>query len=109
MQFTDPMQFWSIFAAAMSENPPPDWEIKAVLPQFKYLGVELGKPWSSKGVQPMYLEEMKKAVESFGATMSQSQLLVAERANGWIIFPADGGVWGSDYMFRGVASVIGLT
>ncbi|MBV8521340.1 MAG: DUF1254 domain-containing protein [Acetobacteraceae bacterium] len=109
MQFIDPMQFWSIFAAAMNENPPPDLEIKAVLPQFKYLGIELGKPWSSEGVQPTYLEEMKKAVESFGATMMQSQFLVAKRAEGWVIYPADGGVWGSNYMFRGVGAVIGLT
>jgi DNA sulfur modification protein DndE len=109
MQFVDPMQFWSIFAAAMNENPPPDCEIKAVLPQFKYLGIELGKPWSSEGVRPMYLEEMKKAVEAYGATMNQSKFLVGERVNGWVIFPWDAGVWGSNYMARGVASVVGLT
>src|SRR5215510_11701933 len=45
MQFDDPLQFWSIFSAAMNENPPPESEIKSVLPQFKYLGIELGKQW----------------------------------------------------------------
>ena len=37
-----PLQFWSIFSAAMNENPPPQSQIDAVLPQFKYLGIELG-------------------------------------------------------------------
>ena len=52
MDFDDPMQFWSIFAAAMNENPPPQSEIDTVLPQFKYLGIEFGKPLEPEGRQP---------------------------------------------------------
>ena len=43
MQFDDPLQFWSIFSAALNENPPPASQIEAVLPQFKYLGIEIGR------------------------------------------------------------------
>ena len=60
--------------------PPGFWSLTI------YLGIELGKPWSSEGVRPMYLEEMKRAVETYGATMNQSKFLVGERINGWVIF-----------------------
>ena len=50
MQFDDPLQFWSIFSAALNENPPPASEIDAVLPSFKYLGIELGKQWKPDDV-----------------------------------------------------------
>src|SRR5262245_6303871 len=43
MVFDDPLQFWEIFSAVMNENPPPENEIMGVLPQLKYLGIELGK------------------------------------------------------------------
>jgi len=61
MPFDDPMQFWSIFAFAMAENRPPQNEIDCVLPQFEYLGIEIGKPWSAAGVGPIYFAEMNKA------------------------------------------------
>jgi len=43
MPFKDPTQFWTICSAAMNENPPPQAQIEAVLPQYKSLGLELGK------------------------------------------------------------------
>jgi hypothetical protein len=109
MQFIDPMQFWSIFAAAMNENPPPESEIKSVLPQYKYLGIEFGKPWSPQGVNPVFLEEMKRAVQGFGPMMNNSTPLVGTLKNGWAIPPADQGDSGPDYMSRAIIAVIGLT
>jgi len=41
MVFDDPVQFWEVFSAVMNENPPPESEIKAVLPQLWVLGIEL--------------------------------------------------------------------
>jgi hypothetical protein len=38
MQFDDPMQFWSLLAAAMNENPPPESEINSVLRRSNILG-----------------------------------------------------------------------
>ena len=66
IEFVDPLQFWQIFSAAMNENPPPENEIAAVLPQFKYLGIELGKQWKLENVNPLVLEEMKKAAADVG-------------------------------------------
>jgi hypothetical protein len=109
MQFDDPLQFWSIFASAIAENPPPQNEIDSVLPQFKYLGIELGKPWSAAGVGPVYLTEMKKAAQSLGGMIAQSVALIGLVKNGWLIPPADVGFGGADYMSRGGVAVFGLT
>jgi hypothetical protein len=46
LPFKDPLQFWTICSAAMNENPPPQAQIDSVLPQWKYLGLELGKQWT---------------------------------------------------------------
>ena len=88
MQFDDPMQFWSIFASAMVENPPPQNEIDCVLPQFEYLGIEIGKPWSAAGVGPIYLAEMKKAAQSIGGIIARSVPPIGLVKNGWLIPPA---------------------
>jgi hypothetical protein len=109
MQFTDPSQFWSIFAAAMNENPPPKSEIESVLPSFKYLGIELGKPWDKKSLRPLLLGEMNRAVSGFGATMRVSVPLIGRIAKGWAILPADTGKAGADYMSRALVAVAGLT
>src|SRR5271165_582252 len=50
----------------LNENPPPESEIKAVLPQFKYLGIELGKPWKRESVNPLILAQMKQAAQEIG-------------------------------------------
>ncbi|MBS0558806.1 MAG: DUF1254 domain-containing protein [Proteobacteria bacterium] len=109
MDFADPMQFWSIFAAAMNENPPPQNEIDTVLPQFKYLGIEFGKPWSPKGVNPIYLAVMKKVSQDIGPMVVESMPLVGRLKNGWIIPPANTGNAGTDYMSRCVVAIFGLT
>lgn len=109
MQFDDPMQFWSIFAAALNENPPPQNEIETVLPQFKYLGVELGKPFDPTGVNPVYLGVMKKVAEEIGATVIRSMPLVGKLKDGWVIPPANTGNAGPDYMSRCVVAIFGLT
>ncbi|BDG70449.1 DUF1254 domain-containing protein [Roseomonas fluvialis] len=109
MDFTDPMQFWSIFAAAMNENPPPQKEIDAVLPQFRYLGIEFGKPWSAAGVNPIYLAQMRRITAEIGPMVVQSMPLVGRLKNGWIIPPANTGDAGADYMSRCVVAIFGLT
>jgi len=54
LAFKDPLQFWELFAAALTENPPPPDQVTALLPLFKPLGIvpaSLGiapssRPWS---------------------------------------------------------------
>jgi hypothetical protein len=109
LQFADPLQFWSIFSAALNENPPPQSQIDAVLPQFKYLGIELGKPWKPENVNPLVLAEMKLAAQEVGAMMNVVGPIVGKPSNGWDIPPANFGATGADYLTRGINSVLGLT
>ena len=109
MQFNDPLQFWSIFSAAMNENPPPKSEIDAMLPQFKYLGIELGKQWKPDDVNPLILEQMKKASQQIGPLALGNMPLAGRLANGWVIPPANTGFGGNDYLSRLCVAVFGLT
>jgi hypothetical protein len=109
MQFLDPLQFWDIFAAAMNENPPPASEVESVLPQFKYLGIELGKPWRRESVQPQILEQMTSAAKNIGPMMMPLLPILGNTANGWNIPPANVGMPGADYPGRAIVAVFGLT
>lgn len=109
MQFEDPLQFWEIFSAAMNENPPPADEIAAVVPQFKYLGIELGKAWTRSDVNPLALEQMKVASGQIGKMMNDSLSLGAGLVHGWAIPPSNVGMSGTDYFVRAVVAVFGLT
>jgi hypothetical protein len=109
MQFTDPLQFWEIFSAAMNENPPPESEIRSVLPVYKYLGIELGKQWTRESVDPLIAQQMKRAAEEIGPLMNQSMAIGGGLANGWIIPPPNLGMPGADYLARAIVAVFGLT
>ena len=109
MQFLDPLQFWDIFAAAMNENPPPRNEIETVLPQFKYLGIELGRPWKRGVLNPLILEEMKSAAQQIGPMLMPLLPILGVTANGWNIPPANVGMPGADYPGRAIVAVFGLT
>jgi len=107
--FDDPMQFWQIFSAAMNENPPTKAEIEAVLPQFKYLGIELGKTWDPKNVNPLILAEMRKVGGQIGPMLNDSLSLMGEVKNGWLIPPPAAGNAGFDYVVNALVAVYGLT
>ena len=109
MQFDDPLQFWSIFSAAMNENPPTAAQIEAVLPSFKYLGLELGKQWKPGDVNPLILAQMKKASQQIGPLALGTMPLAGTLKNGWVIPPANTGFGGSDYLSRLDVAVFGLT
>jgi hypothetical protein len=109
MQFTDPLQFWEIFSAAMNENPPPTDQIKAVLPQFHWLGIELGKQWAPQSVNPAVLEQMREAAAQLGPMLNSTMSVLGNFKNGWVIPPANTGRWGTDYVSRAIVAVFGLT
>ncbi len=109
MQFTDPLQFWSIFSAAMNENPPPKSEIANVLPQYQYLGLVLGKQWKPSDVSPTILAQMKQAASQIGPMLLQSMPIVGNFSKGWIVPPGNTGMAGTDYVSRAIVAVIGLT
>jgi hypothetical protein len=107
MQFVDPLQFWEIFSDAMNENPPPRDQIATMLPQFKYLGIVLGKRWKRADVNPYVLAQMKTVAQEIGPMM-QSMTLTVKTVNGWTIPPANVGLSGEDYLTRAIVAVIGL-
>ena len=109
MQFDDPTQFWSLFSAAMNENPPPKSEIEAVLPQYKYLGIEIGKQWKPSDVNPLILAQMKKAAAQIGDLALGNMPLAGTLKAGWVIPPANTGFGGTDYLSRLAVAVFGLT
>jgi len=107
--FDDPLQFWSIFSQTMNENPPPAAEVEAVLPMFKYLGIELGKPWRPDVVNPAVLAEMKQAAAGVGKLMAANVAIRDALQGGWAIPPANVGMPGADYLTRAIIAVVGLT
>ncbi|WP_170153209.1 DUF1254 domain-containing protein [Roseiarcus fermentans] len=107
--FDDPLQFWSIFTATMNENPPPAAEVEAVLPMFKYLGIELGKPWKPEAVNPAVLAEMKQAAAGVGKLMAANVAIRDSLQGGWAIPPGNVGMPGADYLTRAIIAVVGLT
>ena len=109
MLFDDPLQFWSIFAATLNENPPPRDEIDAVLPSFKYLGIELGRPWRPEALRPVVLEVMKQTAAHIAALVSANMPLIGRPANCWLLLPANVGRAGADYLSRAAVAIFGLT
>lgn len=109
MQFDDPLQFWSIFSAALNENPPPQSQIEALLPSFKYLGIELGKQWKPADVNPLVLPQMKKAAQEIGPIALGTMAIGGKLDKGWIIPPAYTGSTGADFLARLDIAVFGLT
>ncbi len=110
LTFENPMQFWSIFVAAMNENPPPKDQIEAVLPCYKYLGIELGKPWkSSQVLNSIFLNEMKTVAADIGPIVSDLIYLIGLNGNGWMATPYNLGDTGADYLTGAVNAVLGIT
>jgi DNA sulfur modification protein DndE len=107
MNFVDPLQFWDILSAVMNENPPPASQVKAVLPMYKPLGIELGKQWDRAKVDPIILKSMARAAENIPTVLAQ--LPFGRVSNGWFVPPATIGNPKTDYKTRAVIAVIGLT
>jgi hypothetical protein len=108
MPFKDPTQFWAICSAAMNENPPPQTQIAAVLPQYKLLGLELGRQWTPQSVNPFVLQQMKGAASQISAVFVNAAAFSGTK-NGWVIPPYNLGATGADYPGRAILAVIGLT
>jgi len=108
MPFKDPLQFWTICSAAMNENPPPQAQIEAVLPQYKALGFELGKQWTPQSVNPLMLQQMKITASEIGGVLANAAAIAGSQ-NGWVLPPFTIGDSGADYLTRAMIAVVGLT
>ena len=107
MNYKDPLQFWELLMAAMNENPPPQDQITALLPMFKPLGIDLGKPWDRSKLAPEILEVMKQAAQKIGPILARLPFGTVYR--GAFIPPPTIGNPGTDYQTRAVIARVGLT
>jgi hypothetical protein len=111
MPFKDPLQFWTICSASMNENPPPQAKAAALLPQYKYLGLELGKQWTPQAVTPLILQQMKIAASEIGDGLAGLANFAAIEGNksGWMLPPFTMANSEADDLTRGMIAVGGLT
>jgi DNA sulfur modification protein DndE len=107
LDFRDPLQFWELLSVAMNENPPPQDQISALLPMFKPLGIELGKPWDRTKLSPVVLEAMSEAAKNIGPILAK--LPVGTIDNNAFIPPPTIGNFGTDYLTRAFIARNGLT
>jgi hypothetical protein len=56
-----------------------------VLPQFKSLGLELGKQWKPDHVSPFVADVMKRVAANVGAMSVGIMPLLGKLSNGWIL------------------------
>jgi hypothetical protein len=107
LSLKDPLQFWDILVRAMNENPPPADQISALVPMFKPLGIEFGKPWDRSKVAPPVLAAMAEAATEIGAEVGK---LLSGRIDHFAFLPAPTiGNFGTDYLNRAVIARVGLT
>ena len=107
MQYKDPLQFWELLAVALNENPPPKDQISALLPMFKPLGIELGKPWDRTKLSPEIVSAMRQAAKEIGSMLAA--LPIGTFYQGAMIPPSTIGDFGNDYKTRAVIARVGLT
>ncbi len=107
LDYQDPLQFWELFAIAMNENPPPDEQIDALLPMFKPLGIEFGKPWDKSRLAPVVIDSMKEAAQKIGGLLAH--LPFGTYYQGAFIPPPAIGNADTDYFTRAIVARVGLT
>ncbi|WP_062227629.1 DUF1254 domain-containing protein [Aureimonas frigidaquae] len=106
--FKDPLQFWEILSNVINENPPPEAEVKALLPLFAPLGLELGKQWDRSKVNPLFLDAMKQAAEEI-STKTLPAFPPGGLRNGWNWFWPSTGNFRTDYLNRALVTRWGLS
>ena len=107
MNFQDPLQFWEIFSAVINENPPPQDQVTAVLPNFEPLGIKLGKPWDRASLDPIVVKAMERAAKDIGPMLGS--LPFGQVVNGWFMPAPSIGNSQTDYRTRAIIARIGLT
>lgn len=107
VSYKDPLQFWEILSIALNENPPPQDQIKALLPMFKPLGIEIGKAWDKSKLDPDVVEVMKIVARQIGSTLANLPLGVIYQ--GAFIPTPNIGNAGTDYKARAIIARLGLT
>ncbi len=107
LAFKDPLQFWDILGNALIENPPPPDQVSALMPLFKPLGIEPGKPWDRSKLAPVVVAAMGKVAQKIGTELAM--LPNGSFRNGWVVQSSTIGNFGTDYTNRAVVARNGLT
>ena len=107
LNYRDPLQFWDFLSLALNENPPPQDQKAALLPQFAPLGLELGVKWDRTKINPIVLDAMAQAAREIAPLLAI--LPLGQFVNGWVLPPPSIGDFGTDYKVRAVTARVGLT
>lgn len=107
LNYKDPLQFWEQLSVAMNENPPPQDQITALLPMFKPLGIEIGKPWDRSKLLPEVLEAMAEASKNISSQLAHIKFGTFYK--GAFFPPPSIGDSGNDYLTRAIIARVGLT
>jgi hypothetical protein len=94
----DPLAFYQLLNAALTENPPPARE-QALMALFAQIGIGAGKEWKPESLDAATAQGLKRAVEAgrqLIAAMPSKQPIV----NGWQGVAAHSGSFGDDYAYR---------
>lgn len=105
----DPLQFWELLATAMAENPPPEDQVKALLPLFKPLGLEAGKPWDRSRLDPNVLRGLERAIQELPAHLEYVRPPGVLFADGWFSSSPEVGDFKTNYLLRASAARNDLT
>ena len=106
--YKDPLQFWEILSNTINENPPPEDQVKALMPMFAPLGIELGKKWDRTKVHPVVIQAMKEAAENVGMK-TLADMPWGRLHNGWSWPWPSIGNFHTDYINRAFIARWGLT
>ena len=108
MNYKDPLQFWEIFSAVINENPPPQDQVTAVLPNYRAPGNRTRQDAGiAPNLDPIVIKAMKRAAKDIGPMLSN--LPFGQVVNGWFMPGPTIGNSQTDYRTRAIIARIGLT
>lgn len=105
---SDPLKFFEILNAGLTENPPPAREA-ALMGLFGTIGVSPGKAFKIDQLNPATARGLRRATEEGPKVIQgRSGELSQSTTPGWRVPQANLGAFGDDYPFRAIVAKIGL-
>ncbi len=97
--------FFGRVARLMKDNPPAPADAP-VVEKLSAIGIEPGKDFDIKTIDPYVARGLQRAMGAFGLLQKGVTKLTTE--NGWIVIPKDFANYGTDYETRAGIALIGL-
>jgi hypothetical protein len=95
-------EYFTLLADLMKRNPPAPADAPA-LERFKAIGLEAGKSFDTKALEPAW----DKRLPQLSFDRIKLQLMALTRKNGWL-YTTKAGVYGTEFLQRAFVTAIGL-